>query len=81
MVKYYCDCCGEEIIQGHVTGRHLPNGARPLYGFRLDLKPADLYAWNQDVKGEFRDISCELCQDCAEKVADLLNEQLRQVRL
>lgn len=82
MIKRFCDCCGREIKYVSELSEKQPHEMVTQFGFNLILVPQSEEApYNKYIAGEFNKIICELCQDCAENVANVIGEQFRVKRL
>ena len=82
MIKRFCDCCGREIKYASELSERRPHKMVTHFGFNLTLVPQREEApYNKHMAGEFSKIVCELCQDCAENVANVIGEQFKGERL
>ena len=57
MWKFYCDCCGKQVIDGE-----------PTFGIQIDKKIFKL----EYVMNEKKVMVRTVCEDCADKVLELL---------
>ena len=57
MWKFYCDCCGKQVIVG-----------QPIFGILIDSKIFKL----EYVVNEKKIMVRTVCEDCADKVLELL---------